>query len=252
MFELKGMISLVTGGSRGIGRALAEGLAEAGSDIVLVSRTQEEVEKVALEIWEKYRVKSVSHVCDVSNLESVKRMINWVEKHYGKLDVVVNAAGINKRYPAQEFPVEDFKEIIEVNLFGVFYVCKEAFNLLRRSSNPSIINVCSLTVTEVTVPNICAYAASKGAVASLTKALAKEWGAYGIRVNAIAPGWYETKMTEAVFKDKERLEHMVKRIPLGRFGVLEDLKGVAAFLASKEARYITGQIIFVDGGWTAA
>lgn len=252
MFDLNGMISLITGGSRGIGRALAEGLAEAGSDVIIVSRTKEEAEKVALEIWERYKVKSVNYVCDVSKFEDVEKMIKWVDKHYGKLDVVVNAAGINKRYPAEEFPIEDFKEIIEVNLFGVFYVCKEAFRLLRKSNNPSIINVCSLTVTEVTVPNICAYAASKGAIASLTKALAKEWGAYGIRVNAIAPGWYETKMTEAVFKDKERLEHMVKRIPLGRFGDLNDLKGVSAFLASKEARYITGQIIFVDGGWTAA
>lgn len=246
------MLSLVTGGSRGIGRALAEGLAEAGSDIIIASRTQEEAERTALEIWEKYKVKSVSYLCDVSNFESVEKMIRWIDKHYGKLDVVVNAAGINRRYPAEGFPIEEFKEVIEVNLFGTFYVCKEAFKLLRRSDNPSIINVCSLTVMEVTVPNICAYAASKGAVASLTKALAKEWGAYGIRVNAIAPGWYETKMTEAVFKDKEKLEYMVKRIPLGRFGDLNDLKGVSAFLASREARYITGQIIFVDGGWTSA
>ncbi|MBC7330861.1 MAG: SDR family oxidoreductase [Synergistetes bacterium] len=251
MFNLEGMLSLVTGGSRGIGRALAEGLAEAGSDIILVSRS-EEVENVALEIWENYKVKSVSYRCDVSSPEEVRKMIRWVEGQYGKLDVVVNAAGINKRYPAEEFPIEDFKEIMEVNLLGTFYVCKEAFRLLRRSDNPSILNVCSLTVTEVTVPNICAYAASKGAIASLTKALATEWGRYGIRVNAVAPGWFETKMTEAVFKDKERIDHMVKRIPLGRFGDLNDLKGVSAFLASREARYITGQIIFVDGGWTAA
>ncbi|MBC7336767.1 MAG: SDR family oxidoreductase, partial [Clostridia bacterium] len=201
-----------------------------------------------LEIWENYKVKSVSYRCDVSSPEEVRKMIRWVEGQYGKLDVVVNAAGINKRYPAEEFPIEDFKEIMEVNLLGTFYVCKEAFRLLRRSDNPSILNVCSLTVTEVTVPNICAYAASKGA----TKALATEWGRYGIRVNAVAPGWFETKMTEAVFKDKERIDHMVKRIPLGRFGDLNDLKGVSAFLASREARYITGQIIFVDGGWTAA
>jgi len=250
MFELKGRLSLVTGGSRGIGRALAEGLAEAGSDIIIISRG-EEAENTALEIWERYKVKSVSYRCDVSSFEEVKKMIDWVDKHYGKLDIVVNAAGINKRHPAYSFPIEDFREVIETNLFGVFYVCREAFRLLRRSDSPSIINVCSLTVTEVTVPDICAYAASKGAVASLTKALAREWGEYGIRVNAIAPGWFETKMTEAVFKDRERTEHMIKRIPLGRFGSLDDLKGVAVFLASAEARYITGQIIFVDGGWTA-
>jgi len=138
-----------------------------------------------------------------------------------------------------------------VNLFGTYYVCREAFSLLRESDNPSIINIGSLTVEEVTMPNISAYAASKGGVASLTKALAKEWGRYGIRVNAIAPGWYRTMMTEAVFSDPEKLDYMLKRIPLGRTGVPEDLKGIAVFLASEEAKYVTGQIIFVDGGWTA-
>lgn len=252
MFSLKGRVSLVTGGSRGIGRALAEGLAEAGSDLILISRTLDEAIETAREIESRYCVKASSYRCDVSNYDEVRRLMKIVEEAYGKLDVVVNAAGINRRYPAEEFPIEEFRQVVETNLFGVFYVCREAFNLLRKSDSPSIINVCSLTVVEVTVPNISAYSASKGGVASLTKALAKEWGRYGIRVNAIAPGWYETKMTEAVFKDKERLEHMIKRIPLGRFGVLDDLKGVAVFLASKEAAYITGQIIFVDGGWTAA
>ncbi len=251
MFNLRGRLSLVTGGSRGLGMALAEGLAEAGSDVLIVSRTIEEAKETALRISQGYGVKASGLRCDVSKYDEVKNIMDNIERNYGRLDVVVNAAGINRRYPAEEFPIDDFREIIEVNLFGTFYVCREAFRLLRRSDSPSIINVCSLTVVEVTVPNICAYAASKGGVGSLTKALAKEWGAYGIRVNAIAPGWYKTRMTEAVFSDRERLESMIKRIPLGRFGSLEDLKGVAVFLASKEASYITGQIIFVDGGWTA-
>ncbi|PLV59170.1 SDR family oxidoreductase [Thermotoga sp. KOL6] len=251
MFDLKGRTALITGGSRGLGFGIAQGLAEAGSTVLLVSRNFQEAVEAAQRISKEYKVIAKAYECDVSKYEDVKKLIEIVEEEFGKLDTVVNAAGINKRYPAEKFPIEEFERVIAVNLLGTYYVCKETFKLLRKSDNPSIINIGSLTVEEVTMPNIAAYAASKGGVASLTKALAKEWGKYGIRVNAIAPGWYKTKMTEQVFNDPEKVEYMLKRIPLGRTGVPEDLKGVAVFLASEESRYITGQIIFVDGGWTA-
>ncbi|AAD35526.1 short-chain dehydrogenase [Thermotoga maritima MSB8] len=251
VFDLRGRVALVTGGSRGLGFGIAQGLAEAGCSVVVASRNLEEASEAAQKLTEKYGVETMAFRCDVSNYEEVKKLLEAVKEKFGKLDTVVNAAGINRRHPAEEFPLDEFRQVIEVNLFGTYYVCREAFSLLRESDNPSIINIGSLTVEEVTMPNISAYAASKGGVASLTKALAKEWGRYGIRVNVIAPGWYRTKMTEAVFSDPEKLDYMLKRIPLGRTGVPEDLKGVAVFLASEEAKYVTGQIIFVDGGWTA-
>ncbi|KUK32913.1 MAG: Oxidoreductase, short chain dehydrogenase/reductase family [Thermotoga sp. 47_83] len=251
MFNLKERVALVTGGSRGLGFGIAQGLAEAGCSVIVASRNLSEASEAAQKLKKDHEVEAIPFRCDVSNYEEVKNLMNTIEKEFEKLDVVVNAAGINRRHPAEEFPIDEFRQVIEVNLFGTYYVCREAFSLLRESDNPSIINIGSLTVEEVTMPNIAAYAASKGGVASLTKALAKEWGKYGIRVNAIAPGWYRTKMTEAVFSDPEKLDYMLKRIPLGRTGVPEDLKGAAVFLASEEARYVTGQIIFVDGGWTA-
>jgi gluconate 5-dehydrogenase len=251
VFNLKERVALVTGGSRGLGFGIAQGLAEAGCSVIVASRNLSEASEAAQKLKKDHEVEAIPFRCDVSNYEEVKNLMNTIEKEFEKLDVVVNAAGINRRHPAEEFPIDEFRQVIEVNLFGTYYVCREAFSLLRESDNPSIINIGSLTVEEVTMPNIAAYAASKGGVASLTKALAKEWGKYGIRVNAIAPGWYRTKMTEAVFSDPEKLDYMLKRIPLGRTGVPEDLKGAAVFLASEEARYVTGQIIFVDGGWTA-
>jgi gluconate 5-dehydrogenase len=251
VFNLKERVALVTGGSRGLGFGIAQGLAEAGCSVIVASRNLSEASEAAQKLKKDHEVEAIPFRCDVSNYEEVKNLMNTIEKEFEKLDVVVNAAGINRRHPAEEFPIDEFRQVIEVNLFGTYYVCREAFRLLRKSDNPSIINIGSLTVEEVTMPNIAAYAASKGGVASLTKALAKEWGKYGIRVNAIAPGWYRTKMTEAVFSDPEKLDYMLKRIPLGRTGVPEDLKGAAVFLASEEARYVTGQIIFVDGGWTA-
>lgn len=250
MFELNGRLALVTGGSRGLGAGIAEGLAESGADLIIVSRTEEEANKAANKIKE-YGVKVQSYKCDVSKYEEVKELINYIEGEYGSLDIIINAAGINRRYPAEQFPLEEFKKVMETNVYGTYYVCREGFKLLKKSKSPSIINIGSLTVTEVTAPNICAYSASKGAIASMTKALAKEWGKYGIRVNAIAPGWYKTKMTEKVFQDIDNVTNMLKRVPLGRTGDPKDLKGIAVLLASDEGKYITGQVIFVDGGWTA-
>jgi len=252
-FSLLGEVSIVTGASRGLGFAMARALASVGSSIVAVGRDPIALEKAVTELQSSLNsdVPIIALPANVTKEEDRKRVIDETLKKFGKIDVLVNNAGINIRKPFLEFSEADFDKVVDVNLKAVFFMTQLVARAMIQRKKGKIINIASLT-SVIGITNISAYGATKGGVASLTKALAVELAPYNIRVNAIAPGYYKTKLTEAVFTDEQRRQWILSRIPLGRSGIPDDLAGTVVFLASSASDYITGQIIFVDGGWTAA
>lgn len=249
-FSLEAKVALVTGGGRGLGKAIALALAQAGADVAIASRTQKELEDTAEKIVAKGG-KALPLVADVSRLEEVNRMVEEVRRWQGKLDVLVNAAGVNRRIPSLQVTEADWDWILGINLKGTFFTCQAAGKVMVRQGKGSIINIASL-LSAVGIPTLAPYAASKAGVVGLTRVLAAEWGPYGVRVNAIAPGYFRTQMTEGLFANAEWVERLKRQVPLGREGFPEDLGGAAVFLASDAARYLTGQVIYVDGGYLAA
>lgn len=246
-FSLEGKTGIVTGASRGLGRGIATALAQAGADLVIVSRTKSVLEKTAKEIREfGYRVIPV--VADVSKKEDVQAMVDRAMEEFGEIGFLFNNAGIIRRCPSENYSEEDWDDVINVNLKAVFLCSQMVGRIMIKQGGGKIINTSSLIAVGggKTIP---AYAASKGGVAQLTKALANDWAKYNIKVNAIGPGYFITDQTEPLRKDKNRYKELSDRIPLGRWGNPEDLGGVAVFLASEASDYITGQTIFVDGGW---
>ena len=244
--NLTGRVAIVTGASRGLGAGMAIGLAEAGADLVVVAssaRLQETVDKI----------KALGRRCigvqaDLIDNKAISKIIDATVAEYGRLDILINCAGIIRRAPAIEFSEQDWDDVIQINQKAVFFLCQAAAKEMLKLKKGKIINVASLLSFQggIIVPS---YAASKSAVAGLTKALANEWAPLGINVNAIAPGYMATEMTEALQKSAERAPTILARIPAGRWGTPEDMKGLAVFLASDAAEYVQGQVIAVDGGW---
>lgn len=247
--RLDGKVAIVTGASRGLGRAMALGLAEAGADVAVVSRTMEALEGLAGEIGTLGR-RGLAIRVDVTDRHEVADMVRSAMETFGKIDILVNNAGTIFRTEAEEYPEEAWDRVLEVNLKGVFLCCQAVGKVMIAQRRGKIINMGSL-LSAIGVPLIPAYAASKGGVRQLTKALAVEWARYNIHVNAIGPGYFRTELTEALQKDEKRTAWILRRTPLGRWGVPEDLKGPVVFLASDASDYITGQILYVDGGWLA-
>jgi len=250
LFDLRGKTAIVTGASRGIGAAAAIALAEAGADIVACSRNQEAL-KLVVEDVRKLGRNAVQVMVDVSNLPQIQAAVREALREFGKIDVLVNSAGTIIRKPSVEMTEEEWTQVIDLNLKGTFFFCQEvAKEMIARNESGKIINVASLWAS-LGVPNLIGYASSKGGVGSLTRSLAAEWAKYRINVNAVGPGYIRTELNLAVQNDADRSAYVVSRIPLGRWGEPEDLKGAMVFLASKASDYITGQIVWVDGGWTA-
>ncbi|KAJ5975985.1 2-dehydro-3-deoxy-D-gluconate 5-dehydrogenase [Penicillium waksmanii] len=255
LFSLSGRTALITGGTRGIGQAMAFALAEAGADVILVQRDESNT-STRDEIINRLGRKAYIHVAELSDRKSVKEIIPTVTSQGLKPDILVTCAGIQRRHPSHQFPDEDWDEVLEVNLSAVFVLCREfgAYLLSRDASEfpsgrrGSIINVASLLTFQggITVP---AYAASKGGIGQLTKALSNEWISKGINVNAIAPGYINTDMNVALINDADRNAGIMARIPAGRWGKPEDFKGPVVFLASDASSYVSGEIVTVDGGW---
>ncbi len=248
--RLDGQVALVTGGSRGLGLGMALALAHAGADIALASRGEEGLKKAAGLVRKTGRQAFVIPT-DVGRTDQVRSMVLEVEKHYGRLDVLANAAGVNIRKPSLEFTEEDWEYLLAVNLKGAFFACQEAAKVMRKQGKGKIINLGSLSF-EIVVPNIALYAISKGGLRQMTRALAVEWAKDNICVNAIAPGRFWTAMTDTVFSDSELYENAVSVIPQGRPGVPADLAGATVLLASEASDYITGQTLVIDGGWLVA
>jgi 2-dehydro-3-deoxy-D-gluconate 5-dehydrogenase len=246
LFSLDGKVAAITGATRGIGRAMAIALAEAGSDIALLQRSKEFL-GVKEEI-ERLGRKCFIVNCDLENASEVSEAISSVVAYFGNLDILVNNAGIQRRSPAVDFAEEDWDAVMNVNLKTVWLLCQQAGRQMLKQGSGKIINMASLLSYQggITVP---AYAAAKGGVAQLTKALSNEWAAKGVNVNGIVPGYIATDMNEALINDETRSRQIIERIPAGRWGQADDFKGAVVFLASDASAYIHGHLLAVDGGW---
>jgi NAD(P)-dependent dehydrogenase (short-subunit alcohol dehydrogenase family) len=253
-FRLDGRAALVTGGGRGLGLAMALALAHAGADVAIAARTESELENAA-EMIRAVGRKALVLPTDMSETEAVRAAVNRTADHFGHLDILVNAAGINYRKPADAFTVEEWDRLMAINLKGAFFASQEALRVMKRQTDrkhkAKIINVGSIAY-EIVVPNIALYAISKGGLRQMTRSLAIEHAKDNICINSIAPGRFWTKMTDSVFSNPDLYDNAVSAIPMGRPGIPSELAGATVFLASDASDYITGETITVDGGWTVS
>ncbi len=248
--ELNGKTAVVVGGTSGIGRAIAHGLAEAGADVVPTSRRAEQVEAAAKEIEERGR-RTLRVTSDVSDRDSLQRVLDESVAAFGKVDILVNSAGRTMRAPTLDFAEEDWDAIIETNLTGTLRACQVFGRHMTGRGYGRIVNIASLS-SFVALREVAAYSASKAAVASLTKSLAIEWAPLGVNVNAIAPGVFRTALNQKLLDETERGREFLLRTPVRRFGRVEELAGAAVFLASDAASFIAGEVLVVDGGFLAS
>jgi 2-dehydro-3-deoxy-D-gluconate 5-dehydrogenase len=246
-FKLHGKIALVTGSATGIGRAIAVGLAEAGADVACHCRKAGDASETVAEVERDGR-RAVEVAGDMSDKDAPKRVVAEVVEAFGRIDILINNAGMIRRSPAVDFTEEDWATVIEVNLSSVFRLSQAAGRHMVEQGSGKIVNIASLLSFQggITVP---AYTASKSGVAGLTKALANEWAKHNVTVNAIAPGYIATNNTAVLQADETRNRQILERIPAGRWGSPDDLAGAAVFLASDASNYLNGHILVVDGGW---
>jgi NAD(P)-dependent dehydrogenase (short-subunit alcohol dehydrogenase family) len=249
MPELDGKVALVTGGSRGIGRAIALRFAEEGADIALAARGPKELERTAGDV-QKFGRRALPVPTDVSDLGQVEALVEKTVKDLGTIDILVNNAGAAPfRAPVDQIQEEGFEKYFKVSFTSAFYCTKAAAPILLKGTDGSVINIASVAGFTAS-PGLAYYASAKAALISFTRTVAHEWASSGVRVNAVAPGWIETEMNEALRRDRDWYEGVRGTIPMGRWGTAEEVANVALFLASGAASYITGSVIVVDGGQT--
>ena len=251
LFGIYGHVALVTGGSSGIGRAIALCLAEAGASVIHVAR-KEEALKDAVEDVEKINGEAAYLTCDVSDLDALAETAERSASFFGAPDILVNAAGVNLRQPWEDISSKSWDKHIDINLKAPFFLARHLIPGMQKKGWGKIINIASLQ-SERAFPNSVPYGASKGGVMQLTRAMAEAWSAdgSGITCNAIGPGFFKTGLTSGLYNSEQIVGALARQTIIGRNGELDDLKGVAIFLASPASDYITGQTIYVDGGWTA-
>jgi 2-deoxy-D-gluconate 3-dehydrogenase len=247
LFDLSGKSAVVTGASTGLGAAMTLALASAGADVLLVDHSARD------EVAQKVRAmgrKAPTLAADLMEMRLVEHVVEKAVTEFGKIDILVNNAGIIRRTPAIDFSEKDWDDVMILNAKAVFFLCQAAARDMMKRKSGKIINIASLLSFQggILVPS---YAASKGAVAQMTKALANEWAQHGINVNAIAPGYIATNNTKALREDPVRSQAILDRIPAGRWGVPDDLQGAVVFLASSASDYVNGHVLAVDGGWLA-
>lgn len=248
LFSVREQVVLVSGGSRGIGKAIAKGFADRGASVVVTGRDAATLERAAREMGGERPVTPV--VCDVGRTSDVERLVEQVVTRHGRVDTLVNVAGVNRRKPALKLSEDDYDFIMDVNLKGAFHLAKSVGRTMVERGSGSQINIASLN-TDRPLKNVLPYAMSKAAMGQMTRGLAMEWGPAGVRVNAIAPGFILTDLTRKLWSDPQMAAWGDANIPQRRMGDPDDLVGAAVFLASAAASYVTGQILYVDGGFTA-
>ena len=250
LFRLDGRVAVVTGASAGIGTALAEALAAAGARVVLAARRAERLEELAGRLAAE-GAEALAVACDVSAEPEVDRLVEATLRRFGRVDVLVNNAGIVTIVPAEDEPLEEFRRTVDVNLIGVFLCAQRFGRVMLEAGRGSIVNVASvLGLVGSGQVKQAAYCAAKGGVVNLTRELAAQWARRGVRVNALAPGWFPSEMTADMFADERSMKWVESRDPMGRPGRNEELVGPLLFLASDASSYVTGHILAVDGGWT--
>jgi NAD(P)-dependent dehydrogenase (short-subunit alcohol dehydrogenase family) len=250
MRALTGKVAVVTGASRGLGRAMAVALAEAGADVAVAARARPELEETA-HLVEACGARALALTTDVASYASVESLMAQTVSTLGRLDVVINNAGIARVAPLAEASLDDWQTIVDVNLSGVFHGCRAAAPYLIRQRGGKVINLASV-LAAVGLPGYTMYAATKGGIIAFTRALGVEWARHNVQVNAIAPGWFVTEMNEAAFADPKIHDRLTRDIPARRTGRLEEIGPLAVYLASSGSDFMTGQTIFLDGGHTAA
>jgi 2-deoxy-D-gluconate 3-dehydrogenase len=249
-FDLTGKVALVTGGTRGIGRALAEGLGAAGASVTLIGRRRDSVDE-AVSALRARGVKATGIPWDVQEHEAAEDVVRAVVAEWGRLDILVNNAGMIERHPAVDYPLDSWNRVLATNLTSVMALSKASGRAMISQGGGRIVNIASVLAFSGG-KNVVAYAVSKGGLVQLTRALAVEWACHGVTVNAIAAGYVHTDLTSALRGDPDRERELLSRIPLGRWGAPSDLIGATIFLGSDGASYVTGSVLAVDGGWTAA
>jgi len=251
MFDLDGKVALVTGASKGIGEAMARGLAAFGAKVVLSSRKQEAVDAVAA-AFRTDGFEATGIAANVGSIDEIQALVDNTVEAYGGLDIVINNAAANPVYgPVQNTDERAFDKIIDVNLKGPFELCKRVYPILQRRGGGSIIHISSIGGLKPE-PGIGIYSVSKAAIINLTRAMAQDWGGDNIRVNAICPGLIKTKFSEALWRDQDTHDHFIGNLPMGRIGEPDDLAGLAVYLASDASAYCTGGVYMVDGGYAAS
>lgn len=249
-FDLTGKSAIITGGSKGLGFAMAAGLASAGAAIMLVNRNAEEGESAAKQLREDFRIEAISFPADITNEKQTEQMAAAAIAAFGKIDILINSAGINIRGAIDEVTLEDFNKVIQVNVNGTWLCCRAVTPHMKENGSGSIINLAS-TLGLVGLANRTPYTASKGAVVQMTRALALELAPFNIKVNAICPGPFLTEMNVPIADSEEGKKFVVGATALGRWGEMREIQGAAIFLASSAGSYMVGSMLTVDGGWTA-
>ena len=249
LFDLNGKTALITGSSQGIGYALAEGLAEAGCDIILNGRNIEKLRKSAELVNTKQEIYQLCF--DVTDYEQIKQSIDKFEKEISPIDILINNAGMQFRTPLEDFPPEKFELLLKTNVSSVFNVSKAVVRHMIKRGEGKIINIASVQ-TSLARPGIAPYTATKGAVGNITKGMATDWAKYGIQCNAIAPGYFDTPLNAVLVSDSEFTAWLQKRTPAGRWGEVHELVGASIFLSSAASNFVNGHTLYVDGGITAS
>lgn len=250
LFDLNNKVAIVTGGAGALGSTTAIALAAYGADVVVTGRTLSTLENTINEI-EKQGRKALAVVCDVSKQEDVDKLVKKTLEHFGKIDILVTAAGIARRHPAEDFPQDDYDMVMDINVKGTFLCCQAVGKVMKEQGHGKIITVSSVRAFAGHPGGYAAYSMSKGAVNILTKQLSTEWAKYNITVNSIAPTIFWTPLTQQVLEDEKLKQIFLSRIPMGRAAVTEDMIGSVVFFASAASDFVTGQILYVDGGCTA-
>ncbi|SHJ06907.1 glucose 1-dehydrogenase [Palleronia salina] len=250
LFDLTGKRALITGSSQGIGHALARGLADAGAEIVLNGRDTAKLDQAAADLRDRgATVHTLAF--DVTDAGAVRAAIDGFEEATGPIDILVNNAGVQHRAPLEDFPPEDFERLLRINVTGVFNAAQAAARHMIARGRGKIVNIASVQ-TALARPGIAPYTATKGAVANLTKGMATDWAKHGLQCNALAPGYFETPLNQALVDDPDFTAWLCKRTPAGRWGKVEELVGTCIFLTSEASSFVNGTTVFVDGGITAS